>query len=369
MDESTGGIIQAEAVPHPIAIQFHGESAVGDGLRREWFGELLKEMLDPARGLFVSKDGGCTLQPSPHSATTTGPDHLSYFALLGRLAGLALYHKEPLNASWSDAFIKAVLGWSIEPADLESVDPDLYQQRVLYIQDSVYASRDQLTLADLDLVFVDDGNDEAIIYNTEAERRRAVELQPNGADIAVNEDNKAEYLRLFVQHRLIGAIEPQIKAFRGGLGVFVDDALRAKLRKCCTVGHMQILMCGAVEIDVVDWKTSTVTVGFDDGSSTVQWFWALVNVMSEGERSTLLHFCTGSARAPAAGFGSLMGYNGQQHRFTIKCMAGGADRLPTASTCFNTLNLPEYENEGQFKAKLLLALSGGVGFHEGAVAV
>ena len=94
VDESTGIIIQANAVPRPIAIQFHGESAVGDGLRREWFGEVLKEMLDPARGLFVSKDGGCTLQPSPHAATTAGPDHLSYFGLLGRLAGLALYSSD-----------------------------------------------------------------------------------------------------------------------------------------------------------------------------------------------------------------------------------------------------------------------------------
>ena len=65
---------------------------------------------------------------------------------------------------------------------------------------------------------------------------------------------------------MIGSIEPQIKAFefRGGLGVFVNDALMVKLRKCCTVGHLQILVCGAVEIDVVDWETTTVTIGVDD---------------------------------------------------------------------------------------------------------
>jgi ankyrin repeat protein len=39
--------------------------------------------------------------PNPHSATAAGPDHLSYFALLGRIAGLALCHCEPLTASWS----------------------------------------------------------------------------------------------------------------------------------------------------------------------------------------------------------------------------------------------------------------------------
>ena len=54
----------------------------------------MKEMLDPGRGLFLSKDGGRTLQPNPHSATAAGLDHLSYFALLGRITGLALYHRE-----------------------------------------------------------------------------------------------------------------------------------------------------------------------------------------------------------------------------------------------------------------------------------
>ena len=74
--------------------------------------------------------------------------------MLDWLTGLALYHKEPRNASWSDAFIKPVLWWSIDPSGVKYVDPELYRQRVLYIQDSVYASHDQLsvTLADLDLM-------------------------------------------------------------------------------------------------------------------------------------------------------------------------------------------------------------------------
>ena len=70
------------------------------------------------------------MQPNPHSATVAGPDHLSYFALLGRVAGLALYHQEPLDVRWSDAFIKAVLEMPITAADLRSVDPELYECKV-----------------------------------------------------------------------------------------------------------------------------------------------------------------------------------------------------------------------------------------------
>ena len=255
------------------------------------------------------------------------------------------------------------MGWSIEPHDLHSVDPELHRDKVLYLQGC-----DRATLDALELVFVDDGNDEAIVYSTEAERRRAVGLKPNGASISVTQENIAEYLQLFVQYRLIGAIQPQINAFQGGLAVFLNDELRGKLRKCCTVGQMQILMCGVAEIVVDDWEAcASVVPGLS--ACIVEWFWAFVRSMSQEERSVLLHFCTGSARAPAAGFSSLMGYNGQQHRFTLQRMNGGADQLPTASTCFNTLNLPPYTNEGDLRAKLMQAVTAGSGFHEGAVAV
>ena len=94
------------------------------------FGGLVtKEMLDPGAGLFISKDGNRTLQPNPDSATTAGADHLSYFALLGRIVGFALFHREVLNASWTPAFLKAVLGYAITFDDLRSIDPALHDSQ------------------------------------------------------------------------------------------------------------------------------------------------------------------------------------------------------------------------------------------------
>ena len=43
---------------------------------------------------------------------------------------------------------------------------------------------------------------------------------------------------------------------REGLGVFVNAELRASLRRCCTVAHVQQLLCGVAEIDVEDWRSS-----------------------------------------------------------------------------------------------------------------
>ena len=91
VDEGSGHLVAGgAALPFALDVQFLGEAGTGDGLRREWFRQTVTEMLDPSRGLFLSKDGNRTLQPNPHSEIAGGPDHLSYFALLGRITGLAL---------------------------------------------------------------------------------------------------------------------------------------------------------------------------------------------------------------------------------------------------------------------------------------
>eukprot|EP01051_Picozoa_sp_SAG22_P011671 SAG22_NODE_1145_length_5374_cov_15.659526_4_plen_193_part_00 len=182
--------------------------------------------------------------------------------------------------------------------------------------------------------------------------------------------NKAEHLQLFAEHRLLGAIRPQVEAFRAGFQVFVTPELLAQLRQCCTVAELQLLVCGTPEIDLADWRAHTVYGhGYTADSPVVSWFWAAVEEMDAEQRGQLLHFCTGSTRVPATGFANLQGYHGSLHPFELRRDARGPGALPTASTCFNTLRLPVYGTEAQLRAKLTLALLyRGDGFDEGAVA-
>jgi E3 ubiquitin-protein ligase HACE1 len=210
-----------------------------------------------------------------------------------------------------------------------------------------------------------------LLYELPAERNACVELKEGGAEISVTEENKAEYIQLLVEHRVVGAIRPQIAAFRSGLGVFVTGELRAKLRQCATAADVQLLMCGKQEIDVDDWEASAeCRGGFDASSRTVRWFWAAVRGMSNEERNSLLRFCTGSTRAPATGFAHLMGHSGPPQRFRLLRVEGDSERLPTASTCFNTIRLPDsYTSEAQLLERLRRAFREADGFDEGAVAV
>jgi hypothetical protein len=198
-----------------------------------------------------------------------------------------------------------------------------------------------------------------------------VDLKEGGSKISVTEENKAEYIQLLVERRVVGAIRSQIAAFQNGLGVFVTAELRAKLRQCATAADVQLMMCGVHEIDVDDWEASTEYFGgFDTSSRSTRWFWAAVRRMTDVERSALLLFCTGSARAPATGFAHLMGYSGQPQRFRLQRVEGNSERLPTASTCFNTLRLPDsYTSEAMLLERLQRAMREAEGFDEGAVAV
>jgi len=137
------------------------------------------------------------------------------------------------------------------------------------------------------------------------------------------------------------------------------------------VADIELLMCGVSTIDLDDWRGEVKYIGgFDTSSQTVKWFWSVVNQMEPEQRASLLFFSTGSSRVPAGGFAALMGYSGQQQRFTLQAMPGTeGSNLPTAATCFNTLRLPSnYASEAALKEALCMAMGMAQGFHEGAVA-
>ena len=96
--------------------------------------------------------------------------------------------------------------------------------------------------------------------------------------------------------------------------------------------------------------------------------------MHNDERAKLLAFVTGSPKVPATGFANLMGYMGRKQLFRLQLAQSlsaapwATPRLPTASTCFNTLNLAEFSSKEQLRAMLSTAMCEAEGFDERAVA-
>ena len=75
-----------------------------------------------------------------------------------------------------------------------------------------------------------------------------------------------------------------------------------------------------------------------------------------------MQFITGTSKVPLEGFKALQGVNGPQ-KSQIHKSFGSTSLLPTSHTCFNQLDLPEYESKEQLKDRLLIAVrEGAAGF-------
>ena len=340
---------------------------------------------------------------------------------MGRLLGLALRHRKTLDVRFSGAFLSMLVGGAVSLEHLEEVDEALHRSLcwLLNEKDSTKEMDLVFTVTETDRVeeplqpslsnhersrtdadrkkAVGDvadveedelplvlqqaggvgggggggcgasGASEAQVRGAESVvvkyRDREVELVKGGAKIAVTEKNKAQYVAEYARFKLAKAegLEAAIKTFRRGM----FDVLPSDLLQILSAQELELMLCGMPVIDVSQWKASACYSGYtangtmlSAASQLAVWFWDVVEALPQAERALLLKFSTGSAAVPSQGFEHLLGLHGEQ-RFTLAVVAGGSDRLPLASTCFNLLKLPEYSSKALLEERLHVALHYG----------
>mmetsp|Transcript_63666 Transcript_63666/g.105629 ORF Transcript_63666/g.105629 Transcript_63666/m.105629 type:complete len:165 (+) Transcript_63666:1-495(+) len=150
---------------------------------------------------------------------------------------------------------------------------------------------------------------------------------------------------------LKSGIETQVKCFRRGLHRVIPEDIVQRMAELMTVKEIELMVCGADEIDVEDWQKNTqYENGYTADSRSVRWFWEVVHTFSSQSRAALLSFATGSAQVPSGGFRFL-----QPELFTIQRVPV-TDRLPEAHTCANTVDLPEYSSRKELERCLRFAI-------------
>ena len=97
--------------------------------------------------------------------------------------------------------------------------------------------------------------------------------------------------------------------------------------------------------------------GYKPGDQVIQWFWNVVLDLKREDKAKLVQFITGTSKVPLEGFANLQGMRGTQI-FNIH-RAFGENNLPSAHTCFNQLDLPQYKDEKTLKMKLMTAINEG----------
>ncbi|CAI2172982.1 11836_t:CDS:10 [Funneliformis geosporum] len=332
---------QPQDLKKRLMIKFDGEDGLDyGGLSREFFFLLSHEMFNPFYCLFeYSAHDNYTLQINPHSGIN--PEHLNYFKFIGRVVGLAIFHRRFLDAFFITSFYKMILKKKVGLPDMESVDADFFRSLTWALENDITDV--------LDLTF-----------STEDERFGevvTVDLIPNGRELPVTEDNKKDYIE-YVELSLyfIHLSGQQFKAFMEGFNQLIPQDLIAVFDE----RELELLIGGIAEIDVDDWKKHTDYRGYTESDEVIQWFWECVRSWDSEKKSRLLQFTTGTSRIPVNGFKDLQGSDGPR-RFTIE-KAGDITQLPKSHTCFNRIDLPPYKNYEAFVSKLTLAVEETMGF-------
>ncbi|KAI4388584.1 hypothetical protein MLD38_000898 [Melastoma candidum] len=324
-----------------LNVQFQGEEGIdAGGLTREWYQLLSRVIFDRGALLFTAVGNSATFQPNPNSVYQT--EHLSYFKFVGRVVAKALFDGQLLDVHFTRSFYKHILGIKVTYHDIEAVDPDYYKNLKWLLENDVSEI--------LDLTFSMDADEEKhILY--EKNEVTDYELKPGGRNIRVTEETKHEYVDLVAEHILTNAITPQINSFLKGFNELIP-------RELISIFHekeIELLISGLPEIDLHDLKANTDYTGYTAASPVVQWFWEVVTAFNKEDMARLLQFITGTSKVPLEGFRALQGISGPQ-KFQIHKAYGASNRLPSAHTCFNQLDLPEYGSKEQLQDRLLLAI-------------
>ncbi|XP_066584091.1 E3 ubiquitin-protein ligase SMURF2 isoform X2 [Prorops nasuta] len=328
-----------------LMVKFRGEEGLDyGGVAREWLYLLSHEMLNPQYGLFqYSRDDNYTLQINPDSGIN--PEHLSYFHFVGRIIGIAVFHGHHIDGGFTTPFYKMLLNKAITLTDIEGVDPELHRSLTWMLENSINGV--------LDATFSVEHSCFGMLKNHD--------LKPGGKDIPVTEENKREYVRLYVNYRFMRGIEQQFLALQKGF----HELIPPQLLRPFDERELELVIGGLGTIDINDWKMHTRLKHCTLDTPVVKWFWQIVESYGEEMRARLLQFVTGSSRVPLQGFKALQGSTGAAgpRLFTIHAVDAPSENLPKAHTCFNRIDIPQsYPSYQKMLDKLTQAVEETCGF-------
>ncbi|KAL4711976.1 hypothetical protein ACJJTC_011283 [Scirpophaga incertulas] len=337
-----------------------------DGVFKEFLEETIKRVFDPSLNLFRATSEE-RLYPAPTSCLQE--NHLQLFEFIGRMLGKAVYEGIVVDVPFASFFLSQVLGQTQQALyswidELPSLDRDLYRSLT-------YMKHFQGDISTLELTFsVDEERLGEIVTH---------ELIPGGKVIPVTNENKINYIHLMAHFRMHTQIKDQTNAFIKGFRTIINPEWLSLF----STPELQRLISGDnVPLDLRDLRRHTQYYGgFHDSHRVVCWLWdVLQRDFTENERAMFLKFVTSCSKPPVLGFAHL------KPPFSIRCVEVGDDedtgdtigsvirgfftirkkdplnRLPTSSTCFNLLKLPNYQKRSTLRDKLRYAVNSNTGF-------
>ncbi|KAG9509732.1 Ubiquitin-protein ligase E3B, partial [Fragariocoptes setiger] len=338
-----------------------------DGVFKEFLEDSIKRVFDPSLNLF-SVTSEQRLYPSPTSHMHE--DHLSLFEFVGKMLGKAVYEGIVVDVPFASFFLSQVLGQPLHSAlyssidELPSLDPELYKSLT-------YIKHYDGDVSELDLTFSIDQDVMGKIVT--------FELQPGGKSKPVTRETRVSYIHLVAHFRMHTQIHEQTAAFIRGFRSIINPEW---LSMFSTPEFQRLISGDNTPIDLNDLRRNTKYFGgFHNNHRVINWLWDILDKeFSPEEHRLFLKFVTSCSKPPLLGFANL------EPPFSIRCVevsddqdqgdtfgsvirgffairrSDPVDRLPTSSTCFNLLKLPNYQRRSTLREKLRYAIKSNPGF-------
>uniref|UniRef100_A0A0N5B493 HECT-type E3 ubiquitin transferase n=1 Tax=Strongyloides papillosus TaxID=174720 RepID=A0A0N5B493_STREA len=335
-----------------------------DGVFKEFLELTLRQVFDPQLNLFHTTESNY-IMPSPTSYFHE--DHLQLFLFVGKMLAKSVYEGIVTDLKIAPVLLAIMTGKKLSAFDeLSKLDPNLYKS-LTYIK--YYNDSDDI--GDLDLTFSIDEQELGVI--------KTIDLIPGGRHIAVTNENKIRYIHTMAQYRVYVQTKEQNAAFVKGFTSVLDQTWL----NFFSPHEIQFLISGNNDdINIADLKMHVHYYGgFHSQHRVIKWLWEILEKdLKPEERRLFLKFVTSCSQAPLQGFKHLY------PQFSIRCVEYGDDddpgdtigsvvrgffaikkksnndRLPTSSTCFNLLKLPNYSKKSILLEKLRYAIHAGTGF-------
>uniref|UniRef100_M0R8Z5 HECT-type E3 ubiquitin transferase n=1 Tax=Rattus norvegicus TaxID=10116 RepID=M0R8Z5_RAT len=327
-----------------------------DGVFKEFLEEIIKRVFDPALNLFKTTSGDERLYPSPTSYIHE--NYLQLFEFVGKMLGKAVYEGIVVDVPFASFFLSQMLGhhhsvFYSSVDELPSLDSEFYKNLTSI-------KRYDGDVADLGLTL---SYDEDVMGQLVCH-----ELVPGGKTIPVTDENKISYIHLMAHFRMHTQIKNQTAALISGF----RSIIKPEWIRMFSTPELQRLISGDnAEIDLEDLNTRTGEI-----PAWLRW----EKMPTVPRLHLVLQFVTSCSRPPLLGFAYL------KPPFSIRCVEVSDDqdtgdtlgsvlrgfftirkrepggRLPTSSTCFNLLKLPNYSKKSVLREKLRYAISMNTGF-------
>ncbi|TPX56586.1 hypothetical protein PhCBS80983_g04445 [Powellomyces hirtus] len=274
----------------PLKVRFIGGGEEGmdqGGVQKEFFQVIVNMLLDPAYGMFTYDEetrycwiNGASLESEKE------------FELVGTIVGLALYNGVILDVNFPKVMYKRLLDEVPTLEDVKEGWPALGRglQQLLDWSDG-----------DVGDVFLRTFEISYDVYG----QVKNFPLVDGGENLIVTNQDRKQYVDLYIHHFVVESTRRQFTAFRRGFYKICGG----RALKMCRPSELELLICGTAtdEINFTELEDGAqYDDGYDGHHQVIVWFWEIVHEeMDLDQKKKLLNFVTASDRAPLNGLGSL----------------------------------------------------------------